>query len=553
MDTNNNIKLLTWMATNRDPRFLENVVDALERETGKKVSTVYYLCGGKEREQKEIQEILANVKAFFGKTLEIVPIHAGTFNHSSLNEVMEHAMRALEPMLGTMGDICINISSGTPTMSIVWMFLKSLNFFRGRATYYDAPKYQPSIHRSNDVVPKGKQEIYLFDFDNANTVMSNIRAANRKLQSTGLKDTFLGANSRVALRREAFERIKQFSKIDNVPMLILGERGVGKSAAVKYLIKEFKGKEVFEAPCGALDSNLAESMLFGHKKGSFTGAYADQEGLFERADKNILFLDEIQDLPRTTQRKLLRTIQEKNHPYTPLGAKEEKHANVQLIFASNNTMEQLYEKLDPDFFDRIKMFMVRLPALRDCGADIQDDWNAVWQSCVPQGRQKNLKAIPTEAPWNDELEEYFKNPYNLEGNIRSLQKVAYQIIAWEAWDIPQKISAILKELGQENMEAHDCLQKIARKNKGTEVAALESAALEGATQDGTALPFERECRELGLEYNWENLEDIFKKTLIESAEKKWGSRAVAAEKLGCNPSTISKFFKKLKDKGMIGS
>lgn len=535
MNTDNtSIKLLTWMASNRDPRFLENVIYALEKKTGKKVSTVYYLYGGKEKDKAVVNEILGRVQKFFCKKLNFVPIYAGVFNPTNHEEVMVHAMNALEPMLGTMGDICINITSGTPTMSTAWMFLKALDYFKGRATFYDAPKYQPNIHPSDDVVPKEEQTIDLFNFSAAFNIMKGIRAANVKIQKGALKETFLGSNSRSPLRQLAYEKIKQFSQIDNVPMLILGERGVGKSATVKHLIKEFKKKEVFEAACGAMDSNLADSTLFGHKKGAFTGALDNHKGLFERADKNILFLDEIQDLPKSTQRKLLRTIQEKDHPYEPLGSEEEKKANVQLIFATNNTMEELCEKLYPDFFDRIKMFTVRIPSLRECKVDIEDDWNTIWNSCRPTERRKDLKFIPEEAPWDDNLREYFNDDINLESNIRSLQKVAYQIIAWEAWDDPQKRKRILDDLHQENLEIHNSLQKISRKAKASE------NSLPVDFEDSSVLPFEQEFKEKGLEYKWTDVVKMFKEKLAVQAVKQCGMSIPNASKLlKCDKNTIS--------------
>lgn len=522
---NNTIKLLTWMATNRDPRFLENVIYALEKKTGKKVDTVYYLHGGPEKDQKEIFKIRDEVKAFFEKKLNFETINVGVFNSSNHDEVMTHLITALEPRLNTLGDICINISSGTPTMSTVWMFLKILNYFRDRATFYDAPKYRPSIHRSNDVVPKEDQKIYPFNYSSAFNTMVGIRTANR--QKVGLKDTFLGTNSRVRLRQDAQEKIKLYSKIDNVPMLILGERGVGKSATVKQLIKDIKKKEVIEAVCGAMDSNLADSMLFGHVKGAFSGAVKNHDGLFKQAEKKILFLDEVQDLPKSTQRKLLRTIQEKDHPYCPLGSETEEKANVQFIFASNNTMEQLYEKLDPDFLDRIKMFSVRIPSLKECKADILDDWNAVWGSCKSQGN----KIIPEEAPWNDDLQAFFDDDINLEGNIRSLQKVAYQIIAWEAWDKPDRIKEILKELRQENIETYRCLHKKGEKNESMD---------RGNSINDNVFPFEQEIKALGLDYNWKNAVHMFKKKLAEQAVEHCGNSIPKAWKmLNCNKNTIS--------------
>lgn len=518
---NKSLKLLTWMAANRDPQFLGNVIYALEKLTDKKVSTVYYLYGGKEKDIDEIQKVLSEVKDFCKENeLTLNSIDTGIFDPDDLKQVLNHAIKALVPKLDSMGDVCISISSGTSTMTAVWLFLKSLNFFKGRATFYQAKKYTSQVERSNDVFPRDEQPIKRLDFGGANKLINTImQEESRKNPNGGLNDTFLGKGSNVELRKKAFERIQQFANIDNVPMLILGERGVGKSAAVKTLIGDIKKKKVVEAACGAMDSNLAESMLFGYVKGAFTDAKTDQDGLFDEANGSILFLDEIQDLPRNTQRKLLRTIQEKDHPYRPVGSTKDKHANCQLIFASNNTMEQLYEKLDPDFFDRIKMFTVYLPPLRECGDDIKNDWQAVWTSCRPHGLQNGGKKPPVEAPSPDVIWDFLKDPINLEGNIRSLQKLAYQIIAWQVWDDPNEIKKILDELHQENIEAHNCLQKIKRKSGDAEN--LDTAIV-------------TDCC-------WDDAVKSFKESLAVRTVKSCGmSIPRAAQKLGCDKNTISK-------------
>ena len=95
-----------------------------------------------------------------------------------------------------------------------------------------------------------------------------------------------------------------------MPLLVLGERGTGKTRIVATLVPELKRRpgNVVTLACGGLDSSLADSMLIGHRKGAFTGAVGDRPGLLAEADDGILFLDEVQDLPKAAQRKLVRVF-----------------------------------------------------------------------------------------------------------------------------------------------------------------------------------------------------------------------------------------------------
>lgn len=103
--------------------------------------------------------------------------------------------------------------------------------------------------------------------------------------------------------------VASYARVIGAPLLILGERGTGKTRLVETIVATLKGrKKVVTVPCGGLDSALAESLLFGHRKGAFTGAAADRPGLLAEAGGGILFLDEVQDLPKPAQRKLVRVF-----------------------------------------------------------------------------------------------------------------------------------------------------------------------------------------------------------------------------------------------------
>ena len=168
--------------------------------------------------------------------------------------------------------------------------------------------------------------------------------------------------------------IHQLDKVvdTRVTVLIEGETGTGKeliAAAVHYRSRR-RDKLFVAQNCAALAESLLESELFGHKKGSFTGATEDKKGLFEIADGGTLFLDEITETPPSLQSKLLRALQEGE--IRPVGATSSKHVNVRIVAATNRNLEDEVQKgrFREDLYYRLKVFPIRLPPLRERRDDI---------------------------------------------------------------------------------------------------------------------------------------------------------------------------------------
>jgi two-component system response regulator PilR (NtrC family) len=156
------------------------------------------------------------------------------------------------------------------------------------------------------------------------------------------------------------------------PVYISGESGVGKEVVARLIHDSGPraGGAFVPVNCGAIPGELMESEFFGHKKGSFTGAVADKDGLFQASNGGTLFLDEVADLPMHMQVKLLRVIQEKS--VRPIGARQEVAVDVRILSATHKNLARLVEQgaFRQDLYYRINVIEVRVPPLRDRRSDI---------------------------------------------------------------------------------------------------------------------------------------------------------------------------------------
>ncbi|MCG8620057.1 MAG: sigma-54 dependent transcriptional regulator [Desulfobacterales bacterium] len=155
-------------------------------------------------------------------------------------------------------------------------------------------------------------------------------------------------------------------------VLVTGETGTGKELFAKAVHENSprSGGELVTVDCASMPENLAENILFGHKKGVYTGADAEKSGLIARADKGTLFLDEIGELTTALQKKLLRVLQEKR--FRPLGGSSEIASDFRLVAATNQDLEAMAEagRFRQDLLFRIRSFHIQLPALRHRDRDI---------------------------------------------------------------------------------------------------------------------------------------------------------------------------------------
>lgn len=199
------------------------------------------------------------------------------------------------------------------------------------------------------------------------------QVSNEVNQERALDDS--AANELILGKSPAIKKLlKTISKLgkSQANIYIHGESGSGKELVAKSIHNcgPQQGAPFVPVNCGAIPENLVESEFFGHKKGSFSGATADKQGLFQAADGGTLFLDEVADLPLEMQVKLLRAIQEK--AVKPVGGTEEISVNVRILSASHKELdaEVTEKRFRDDLYYRLNVITLEVPPLRDRGYDI---------------------------------------------------------------------------------------------------------------------------------------------------------------------------------------
>jgi len=221
--------------------------------------------------------------------------------------------------------------------------------------------------------------------------------------------------------KSVFEKASAAAKSD-ANVFILGETGTGKGLLAKaiHLKSERKNQPFVSINCGSIPKELLESELFGHKKGSFTGAISDQIGLFVSARDGTVFLDEIGEMPKDVQVRILNVLED--HKVRPVGETHEVKVNARVLAATNRSIEEVKNKyLRDDLFYRLAVIVIEIPPLRER----KDDILLLAQSFIRKFNEKYLRNINS---LTSEALEYLCN-YGFPGNIRELQNLLEGIVA----------------------------------------------------------------------------------------------------------------------------
>jgi two-component system response regulator PilR (NtrC family) len=274
-------------------------------------------------------------------------------------------------------------------------------------------------------------------------------------------------------------------------VLLIGESGTGKELAARALheLSPRTDRSFIAVNCGAIPETLLESELFGHVKGSFTGANADKQGLFEAANNGTLLLDEVADLPVAMQVKLLRVLQERK--VKPVGGITEREVDVRIVAATNRDLEAEVEKATfrQDLYYRLNVIQIRLPPLRER----RDDLPLLVDHFVRKFSAEHSRPVAGATP---EVMSALM-AYHFPGNVRELENMIERAVTLATSD----------QLG---LDAFPNLI-------GLQGAAQAATAVEQIPEDG--LDLER------------HLEDYERTILIRALEKTNGNRTEAARLL----------------------
>lgn len=257
---------------------------------------------------------------------------------------------------------------------------------------------------------------------------------NLESEEYKLENSLVG---RTPIMREIAKNIGQLST-NRVSVLIQGETGTGKEliARIIHFTGISKDQPFVAINCSALSENLLESELFGHVKGSFTGAIKDKRGKFELANEGTIFLDEISELSSSLQVKLLRVLQERE--FEKVGGEYTIKMKARILAASNKDIELLVHqgKFREDLYYRLKVFTISLPPLRERKADIPVIATHFLRK-INKEMHKNVQKVPIE------VMEYLQE-YNWPGNVRELENILYQAVVLSHSDVLLKENIIIK-------------------------------------------------------------------------------------------------------------
>jgi transcriptional regulator with GAF, ATPase, and Fis domain len=346
--------------------------------------------------------------------------------------------------------------------------------------------------------------------NDATKALERLRLENESLRGKIINRNPGGIVGSSASIKQVFDILRRVGPSD-ANVLVIGETGTGKELVARAIHEESvrRTKPFIAINCAGLSDTLADSELFGHTRGAFTGALANHVGVFGAADSGTLFLDEVGELSLATQAKLLRVLQERE--LRRVGETKDTKIDVRVVAATNRDLEHLVREgsFREDLFYRLASFVIRTPPLRDRREDISD-LAAHFLSLFAARHERQVLGLSPEAVASLEA-------YDWPGNVRQLQHTIERIAIVHANDGVIDLEAVQSALYKE-----PALAPI-----GNSVAMPLTASLDAPISlDLALLKFEQEMVTRAL-----------------SAAK--GVIADAARALGMNRSTLSRRCKRL--------
>ncbi|MBB2973753.1 sigma-54 dependent transcriptional regulator [Mesorhizobium sp. RMAD-H1] len=343
-------------------------------------------------------------------------------------------------------------------------------------------------------------------------------------------------------RSEAMERVIKLgwkAAASNIPILIEGESGVGKEMLARAIqgSGERRGKPFITVNCGAIPDNLAESILFGHEKGSFTGATEKHVGKFVEADGGTLFLDEVGDLSPDIQVKLLRAVQEGE--VDPVGAKKPVTVDFRLISATNRNLLDLVKngQFREDLFYRLHVFPISLPPLRKRREDIPVLVRHFLTRFAAEEGRPQIKGITPSAL-------ALLGAYDWPGNIRQLENAVFRaVVLCEGTELTVDDFPQIQALARDVMPDGASVPQLVAGGKGGDAAQPDMTVSEGQMMSDRF----GQLQGIDAEGQVRSLAEI-EETMIRLAISHYGGQmSEVARRLGIGRSTL---YRKLKDYGI---
>lgn len=318
-------------------------------------------------------------------------------------------------------NLVLHISPGTPSMQTIWVLMAETGFI-------EPPFQMVKSYRSAD--RRGRPLVVPVEVGLDTFYKAYLLSHPSQLASESQAISYDPARFRTDRMRELFEEARRFAQV-KVPVLILGERGTGKSTLAgwirqhsPYRRKELDGQWPAVA-CGQYSGDTMRAELFGYKKGAFTGANNDKDGILASAHRDTLFLDEIGDVSRDLQRLLIKAVEEKT--YYRLGDDEARQSDFRLISATNLDDGEMRARLEPDFLDRINALTLRLPPLREVPEELEWLWDSAFSAAADRSGIGRGRVRFSDS--HHEKVVAFLKKHPLPGNMRDLFRVAYRVIA----------------------------------------------------------------------------------------------------------------------------
>lgn len=365
-----------------------------------------------------------------------------------------------------------------------------------------------------------------FDFVQKPVDLEQLRSlVDAALKVTAITESKLESTAKLTGNSAVMQRLReQIAKLarSQAPIYISGKSGSGKEVAARQIHEQGpRSNEPFiPVNCGAIPTELMESEFFGHIKGSFTGAVADKEGLFQAAEGGTLFLDEVADLPLSMQVKLLRAIQEK--AIRPVGAAQEESIDVRILSATHKNLSQevAEDNFRQDLYYRLNVIELNMPSLQQRREDIPE--------LAEQILTRLAVDYETDKPEISSAAMHNLQGYDFPGNVRELENVLER-----AFTLCENACIATEDLqlGSAIVATHAASDELSTATESTEAGPGNPATPSLLLEPGQSLE--------------EFLENIERKLIVDALEATRWNKTAAAKNLGITFRALRYRLKKL--------